>query len=268
LPTLLLGRRMILKVATAICFCLFIAIVILSEARGAWIGFVGGLILMLLILMKGKRVEIRRGQFIAIAVLLVLMVGFVVVFSFPNPINRQNISIVGRFEELFHTQSDSIRERVLFYSVSADMIVDHPIFGMGPGMFQVRFFEYVEKLARRDTSGAMSHVALALRNRATDTAHNDFLQFWVETGTIGFMFFSFFLVSYFMTVVPSLSLASAGSDYMRLQCGIVAAVFCLAINASFSFPLHLPVRASLFWVLSSLSCSLYAANHNEGESVH
>jgi O-antigen ligase len=267
LPTILLGRRALLRVLGAVCFCLFIATVLLSEARGAWLGFVGGLALIALIFWKGKRFMMTRRQIIAVILLIFLLALLVAIFSFPNAINTRNISIIGRFTELFHAQSDSIRERVLFYSVSADMIFDHPVLGLGSGMFQVKFYQYVDKLAQRDTTGAMAYMIIALRNRATDTPHNDFLQFWVEAGTVGFMFFALFLVAFFATTVPSLISARVSSDYLRLQCGIAAAVLCLAINATFSFPLHLPVRASLFWILSSLGCSLYFTTGAKGESA-
>ena len=147
------------------------------------------------------------------------------------------------------------------------MIFDHPILGMGSGMFQVKFFQYVEELANRDESGAMPHMMLAIRNRATDNAHNDLLQFWVETGAIGFMLFMLFLASYFVTITRSILEEPGSNYYKQIQMGMLAAVLSISISAGFSFPLHLPVRASLFWVLSALSCSLYFMRRKQGEIV-
>jgi O-antigen ligase len=119
---------------------------VLSGTRGALGGFALGAAILVLHGIGSLRGSARRAAAGAVGVLAVAAVGLFAILSFPNPLNVRDMRLARRFAELFDVRSDSVKERILFYSVASRMIAANPLLGSGPGTFRLEFYPEVERL--------------------------------------------------------------------------------------------------------------------------
>ncbi len=262
-PALLAGsyRRMTYWLRMA-GFLFLLFIILLTGARGAFLGLFIGSIFILAITLKTRRLVLRRVHYISLAALILIFVAIVIVFSFPNPINVRNADVLGRFSNLVNIRDDSIKERILFNSVSVEMIFDRPILGRGAGMFKVDFYTYIQRLVAADPRAGMVMTLADLKNRVPDNAHNDLLQFWVEFGGIGVFAFLLAVVSLFAASLRNLTNPAIPEKFYVLHLSVLALLLVLVINALVSFPFHVPTRATVFWVFWGVCTALLKIEGN------
>ncbi|MCD6384394.1 O-antigen ligase family protein, partial [Candidatus Sumerlaeota bacterium] len=235
------------------CFLFFLLIILLTGARGAFIGLIVGSLFIVIVSLKTRRLILRKVHYFSFGTVIVALAVIVTIFSFPNPINVRNLNVLGRFKHLVDIRDDSIKERILFYGVCAEMIADHPVIGIGSGMFTVKFYPYIREMVERDSKAGMLMTLGDLKNRVPENAHNDFLQFWVEYGSLGFFAFLLAISSHLSATYTRLLHSNVPLKRSLLDMSLIGAVLCLTVNAAFSFPLHTPTRATLFWILFGLS---------------
>ncbi|MDU6061822.1 MAG: O-antigen ligase family protein [Veillonella sp.] len=138
-----------------------------NQSRGSWLfnGING-----VLITLRYCFVNIRY-----ILVLLVAVVGIGYAFS-------SNQAYVARFESTFNISTDgSNLGRIYVWEADKQMIMDHPVTGVGPGLWQKTYRE---------------HYKLKQETQDLGHSHNNLLQIASESGIlglIGFLGFSFFI---------------------------------------------------------------------------
>ena len=138
-----------------------------NQSRGSWLfnGING-----VLITLRYCFVNIRY-----MLVLLVAVVGIGYAFS-------SNQAYVARFESTFNISTDgSNLGRIYVWEADKQMIMDHPVTGVGPGLWQKTYREYYK--LKQETQN-LGH------------SHNNLLQIASESGIlglIGFLGFSFFI---------------------------------------------------------------------------
>lgn len=138
-----------------------------NQSRGSWLfnGING-----ILITLRYCFVNIRY-----ILVLLVAVVGIGYAFS-------SNQGYVDRFESTFNISTDgSNLGRIYVWEADKQMIMDHPVTGVGPGLWQKTYRE---------------HYKLKQETQNLGHSHNNVLQIASESGIlglIGFLGFSFFI---------------------------------------------------------------------------
>lgn len=263
-PSLLFGSpsaavfspHSIVYVFKLLTFLFFLLVIFLTGARGAFIGLIAGCLLIFIIGIKAQRLKLRRVHYLIGGGFFITISLIVVIFSFPNPINFRNAQVLGRFKNMVDIRDDSIKERLLFYSVCAEIIGDYPVIGIGPGRFKVEFYPYIKKLVDEDQKAGMLMTLLDLKNRVPDNAHNDLLQFWVEFGSLGFFAFLLAITAHFGLLLPRLTNPLFPLRLSQLETALAGSLLCLLVNAAFSFPLHSPARATIFWVFFGLSHQL------------
>ncbi|MGI8908403.1 MAG: O-antigen ligase family protein [Candidatus Sumerlaeaceae bacterium] len=244
----------------------------LSGSRGAFLGvLIGGILLIARQLPTLGRHALKR-------VLLVLGIGMisgialVVLFSTPNAINRRDMQLAQRFAEAVDLRSASIRERLFFYALTARAVNENPVWGAGPGTYRLDFFPNMLTLEQSDPNAATEMMAKELRNRLAEHPHNDYLEYWYELGTAGVAFLllliSLVFARFFMNHWRTTQATVEDVHLQVLNAGMTAAIVCLLVNAAFSFPLHLPARGSLFWILTGcFFASDLAMRTNNGSST-
>jgi O-antigen ligase len=164
-----------------------------------------------------------------------------------------------RFVALLDLNSTSMRERVLFYSVSGKMIARHPVLGDGPGTYQLNFYPTVLRLQEDDPRAGVLMMTEDLKGGVADHAHNDYLEIWADRGTVGLAAILFFLtvvVLKFIRLNGESDDSPIEKDRVLLALACFGGAACIFINAAFSFPLHMAVRGSLAWVLAALFLAL------------
>lgn len=264
------SRRGAVRVGWTVLCLFFLAGLVLSGTRGAFLGAAVGGAILGRSLYRTQSGPVRRRLLVLLSVLLLgLFVGGIVL-SVPNPLNVRRMRLVQRFANMFDLGSDSVRERILFFCVASRLVWEKPVLGIGPGCFKLQFYPTVEKFVREDERAGFRHFAETLQGRVAEHAHNDYLEFMSEGGLVGFAAFSAVIAVLIWRfaarrrfIVGEAPVESSQTERLYEQTLYFAAIACLLFNALFSFPLHLPVRATLFWILVGLFLSVDREIENE-----
>lgn len=139
-----------------------------NQSRGSWL-FNG---------INGVLITLRYG-FVNIRYLLILLVAIVGIgYAFTS-----NQAYIARFESTFNISTDgSNLGRIYVWESDKHMIIDHPVIGVGPGLWQKTYRE---------------HYKLKQETQDLGHSHNNMLQIASESGIlglIGFLGFSIFVI--------------------------------------------------------------------------
>lgn len=231
----LLGRERLAKIRIPLVL-LFVLLcagaLIASKTRGSLIG------LFAVAAFVPFSPFIRRNKRRLILVIIMLFVLIITSISF-----MQN-----RMEELADTESGgTLQVRKLIWSGSLSMIAMNPVFGMGPGSFQILFPQFRNP---EYFSLGVSHNTLH--------AHCEYLEILVDIGIVGFLLWV--TVAYFfirtlrrkkkMLDQPSEDVISSGENWTLL--GLYGGVIALLSEATVSVALRWPPSAMLLAILCGL----------------
>jgi O-antigen ligase len=202
--------------------------VVLSFSRGGAVGLVA-LVAALVVL---RMVRLRY-------VLVVLLVLAVIVVSFPQYFDRVTSLVAGFGSEAPASEVDnSLLSRATESLAAALVMVDHPIIGVGPGMFPVFYEEYANV------------VGLLVRNDAERQAHNLYLGLGAEVGIPGLIVF---LIIGFLTMRMLLRARRASlvrrPDLERLATPYLLALFTYYVTGMF---LHLSF-GRFYWLMLAVA---------------
>ena len=140
-----------------------------NQSRGSWLfNGINGVLITL------------RYCFVNIRYLLVLLVAIVGIgYAFTS-----NQAYIARFESTFNISTDdSNLGRIYVWEATKQMIMDHPVTGVGPGLWQKTYRE---------------HYKLKKETQDLGHSHNNLLQISSESGIvglIGFLGFSIYIIS-------------------------------------------------------------------------
>jgi len=203
----------------------------------------------------------RRRPYAAFLAMLLGLVVLLVVFSTPNPINSKGWNVAGRFVELANPRSDSVRERILFYTLGGRMVSERPLLGWGPGMYGVRFYPTIEQFLNEGPYGPWARQIDQLKGRVADKAHNELIQMTVECGVMGLA-----ALLWLIAAVLTLTLAYARhpdqgrGERRAATLRVLGSAWIAGLSTLLtSFPLHTPARALFFWTLTGLLALAIAA---------
>jgi O-antigen ligase len=130
---------------------------------------------------------------------------------------------------------DPTTGRAHFWSVTVDIIKNHPLVGTGLGAFGVVYTGY-------DSRNGMYRL---------EQAHNDYLQVLSDGGIVGAVLGLFFVVGLFRM---GFARRESRDDFRRgVATGALAGCFAVLIHSFFDFTLHTPANALLFLVLAALA---------------
>jgi O-antigen ligase len=130
---------------------------------------------------------------------------------------------------------DPTTGRAHFWSVTVDIIKNHPLVGIGLGAFGVVYTGY-------DSRNGMYRL---------EQAHNDYLQVLSDGGIVGAVIGLFFIVSLFRM---GFARRESRDDFRRgVATGALAGCFAVLVHSFFDFTLHTTANALLFLVLAALA---------------
>lgn len=204
---------------------LLVTVLILTQSRGGWLGFLAGLFFMGGVLtVQGGRT--KRRWVLALVGGIGLLVVAVMLLS-PATTERA-LTAEGGVEE------GSLAERIEVWRGVAVMIKAHPLLGSGPGTFKLAFPGYQPP--------GFSH--------RWDKAHNDYLEFAAELG-VGFWAVMGWLL--FLLYRQGLRKYRSADGYAAfLTLGALTGITSLLVHSLVDFNLQLPANALLFTVLAAL----------------
>ena len=159
---------------------------VLTFTRGAWLGWIAGFATLLLL---------RRPKWIYWTAPL-----FVLALTF-SP-----LAVFGRFASSFNLEHASNLDRVRMLQAGAEIIDDHPIFGVGPTNITEVYPLY------RKTDAPRSRIP---------HLHNNVMQIWAERGFLAVLAYGLIL---YMIAVQCFSATTAPARRVYAEAGLVALV--------------------------------------------
>ena len=153
---------------------------ILTQGRGAWLGFIAGLSILLWILIKNKKIYVG-------IVVLSLLLGFGVINSKALEKNRY----VKRIENIVNLKDSSNNSRILLWKSGIEMYRDNPIFGVGRDNAGDYSLEYMENHFKGQKPNWFSKRMMELAGAGN--LHSLYITSLAEEGILSIPFVGMFL---------------------------------------------------------------------------
>lgn len=223
-------------------------LVVVSHGRGAWLGFLGSVAYMLVSfgLINGREFLSKNKNFIIALVAFIVLLG--VIFSVPNPVNKN--PLVNRIKQAFDRTNDSVAVRLFYWESALQMGAAHPVFGVGAGGFALYTSYYQEKVLKR-WEKALPDMAARVQPHVELYTHNDYLQLFAETGIVGVGAFALLFFSIFSGALKK-ARTEPDTLFRTLLIGVSGAVVAYLINALLNFPWRVLPTIILLWSVFSL----------------
>ena len=239
-------RRSKILPAAFVSVLLMAAIVIMITAlvftysRGAWIGFLGSMIALGMIISFRLNIfqdwsKLKKWGTLAVGALIIISAPILM----PDKVKQRAATMFKSQGEKITFNLESTGGREIVYRGTLEMIKDHPILGTGPGTFTILYPQYRDPRIRI----------------FMNAVHNDYLQYGEEMGLFGLGSFVLLLVLFFK---KNLSLLKNLKDkYLQsLTIGFLISIIALAIHSLGDFNLQIPANALLFWIILALSSTI------------
>ena len=165
-----------------LAFILALIALVMTQGRGAWLGFLGGLFVVVFLLMKNKKLFI-------VGVILVGVLGVGAVTSKGLENNRY----IKRFESIQNLEDTSNKIRLFMWESSIDMFKNNLPFGVGRDNASKYALEYMEKNNKYDEmkwNGAKAHLK---EIAGSGNLHSMYFTTLAEEGILAFPFIGMFL---------------------------------------------------------------------------
>ncbi|WP_298487555.1 O-antigen ligase family protein [uncultured Maribacter sp.] len=196
-----------------------------TQSRAAWVALLLGSLFLLIIKHKIKsgifkpQTKIRK----AISILLVFSI------------------LASMFYGAYHFKKNSADGRLLVWKVSANIVADYPVFGVGFDRFMAHYMNYQASYFLNDL--ASNEVELAGNTRY---AFNEFIQLIVENGLVGGV-----LLLLLIYGIVTIKIMSSNKEISYI---IKSVLIGIGIFASFSYPMQiLPVKCILVLLLALIA---------------
>ncbi|MEQ9620225.1 MAG: O-antigen ligase family protein [Deltaproteobacteria bacterium] len=201
---------------------------ILSQSRGAILSLVASILFFYVVINRNKKtvsVKWLLGLFFLVIVVYSLWIGL-------DPVI-----------EKFSASEKDLPKRTYIWKDSVNLIKDFPVFGTGLGNFSLAYTMYKNE---------------AYWPRVYEHAHNDYIEFAVETGFIGLILIFWAIIAFYKVAISSLTELSPNRDPLRfyLFLGCISGMFGLLIHSITEFNFQIPSNTYYFIFLLGLSSSL------------
>ncbi len=223
----------------------FIAGIVFSYSRAAWISLITGLGFGLLMILRVPW-KLSIPSFIAVIVLLVMI--------WPSVINRLNTinqtssgNMAEHLQSVANISTDiSNLERINRWKSAVRMTAEKPFFGWGPGTYQFQYAPY---------QFSYDKTPISTNFGTGGNAHSEYLGYLVETGLPGFVFYLMLIITVLITGLrawDNIEDIRIRRLVIALLCGVITYVVHGALN---NF-LDTDKIASLFWMYTAAFITL------------
>ncbi|OIN98478.1 hypothetical protein COY52_00260 [Candidatus Desantisbacteria bacterium CG_4_10_14_0_8_um_filter_48_22] len=227
----------------SISFAVILLCLLLTATRSALIAFIGSLIFLsiIVLLQKGMKNLKKRWIFMLVfSVVIVLILGFSgrgrvksFLFRFASVLSPQTLKTDG-----------AVQYRLAIWKTSLLMFKEHPVAGVGTGVFKLHYPFYQAKLRQADP-------LIPFSSSQESRVHNEYLQALAETGVIGIAGFFWLAVCAIFYGVKYIAGAKEPRQRIFLI-GLVSGASVVLLDSVFAFPFHLTSHATLFWLFLGL----------------
>ncbi|OGB75333.1 hypothetical protein A2810_01615 [candidate division Kazan bacterium RIFCSPHIGHO2_01_FULL_49_10] len=218
-PVVILGLGLLSSIArrwrwwVVVALLLMLGAVYFTRSYAGWLGLMAGLIVLMLCRTRVWVVAVSGAGVALIAILS----------QWQHPKFQQMLDLIGR---------SSSHVRLQVWQTAWLMIKEHPLTGIGLGLFEKRYLEFAEQLFSPPIELNMLH------------SHNIVLQFLVNTGVSGAAGFVWIIVNFVRRIWSS---AVNGRDV--LSAASLAALVALLTHGMLDMAYWKNDLSALFWVI-------------------
>lgn len=226
------GSRLTFSVIAIIIVLVLVA----AQSRAIWI--LGAFMIMVLIpvLLRSTGSGWKRIAKAGALVVMLMLAAILVQTIAPkrNPFaNKHMVSLAERVRHDLLNPGQLLREtRLRIAVVSMQLVAKRPLFGYGIGAFQ-----YVYPPAQGRFLLEHPDSGLGYTNKRTDLAHNDYLQFLLENGLVGFILLTVPVVMFLRMGARAYRRATPGTGKAAIA-AVGLPMFTVAVHAFLDFPMH------------------------------
>ena len=130
----------------------------------------------------------------------------------------------------------SIKSRLVIWQSAWEILKDHPLIGIGPGMFQKYYLDYQPRFE-------------PYPEWAVPQPHNIFLAFWLQTGLLGLIGLVWLLAVFFRETKKGLN-PGQGSILMII---LMAAMIYVIVHGLVDTTYWKNDLAIIFWLITALA---------------
>lgn len=229
------------KTFASLVIGLAVVLILITQSRAAWLAMGGGLFFAfssLLLTASKRKILLQTRYIITGGIVLCLSVGTVWFLSSKNQVANapvKRIQALFTYEDTKNEHTETIKERLLLWNNTLEMIKEQPILGVGLGNWKIHFPKY-------KITGLRSEQGEVFFQRP----HNDYLWIASEMGVMGLLAYLVVLLSTLFYAIQSLKKSSMkeGETYdlvLAMTSGLVA----FMLFSLFDFPKERPIH--LLW---------------------
>lgn len=205
-------------------------IIILTKSRGAWIALSCGLMIYFYPLLKVGWKSSKKAslQYIIIGAFFCVTI------------------LGGHF--LFKLNESSSLGRIFLWKITAQMISDSPVFGIGYGNYPIQYLEYQQKFFENPENNVFYEYADNIKQ-----AHNEYLHVFAETGIVGIVLFVFIIIFFY---IIGIRIISSNKNNFIKQTGrmLLSSTTVILVHSFFDCPLqYLPISLLFCFNLAIIS---------------
>ena len=243
----LLEKRRKNKLIYYLLLSILYATLLICQSRGIWISISLTTIFAIYFIYKYKInffkifIENKRWLILIIVTFIILTI----LYSTDNPLNKSAITVPQRALSTFDEQDPSINTRLLIWKTTFNMIKDKPLLGSGIGTFKMNYLDYQAVFLQKYPD------YIKYSGKAAE-AHNEYLQIWAELGIIGLGIFLSILFAFYSLTLKYLKEKHNNQDKI-IVFGLLMGITSFLIHSLFSFPYHVPILGSTFFIFLGLT---------------
>ncbi len=215
--------------------------------RSSWLGVsVGMLFFALLLFFHDRQFFMKRFRWGVIAAAALLLTA---VFWPKSPVEGYHPSVIERLAESKKAAGEYYapwHQRRLIWSCAWHMVAENPVLGKGWGCFELYYPFYQGR-----------HLFVeAYRNFRThaNNTHNEALEIWSQTGTIGMGIYLWFLVTLFTAAFKTMRGAERGRKLLAMA--LIASIAGMLTDNLLNVSLHFAVPGFLYWWFAGILAGL------------
>jgi len=143
-----------------------------------------------------------------------------------------------KFQEFLDLSYPSLKSRLAIWQSAGQILKDHPLIGIGPGMFQKYYLDYQPRFEPYPEWSAPQ-------------PHNIFLAFWLQTGLIGLIGFIWLMADFFKKSCRRLSSNKKEIRFLGLILG--SAMLCILVHGLIDATYWKNDLAAVFWLVTAIN---------------
>ena len=217
----------------------------ICQSRGIWISIGLTLILAIFIMIKFRLFEIFKKNKKWMMALFIIFLIITIIYSTDNPLNKSRLTVIERALTTFDEQDLSLNMHMLEWSTTINMIKDKPLLGSGIGTFKINYLDYQADFLQNNPD------YIKYSGKAAE-AHNEYLQILAELGITGFAVFLSILFVFYSLALKYLKSKHDHQDKI-IVFGLLLGITSFLIHSLFTFPYHVPVLGSTFFIFLGLT---------------